>query len=103
MKTTEELKEYFSKKENRHEFYKRALKRYLTDGTYIGLCFVFSDMIVKYWQNHTPIPSWLPEFYAKKPDDRREDGLWWGTLYDSVDKLRNMRIEILQQLIEETK
>jgi hypothetical protein len=86
-----------SKKE-RHKIYVKALEKfneYPEFHTHFGLCRLFFEVLDNYsfWY----LANKLPEFYSKKPNNRGLAEFWWE--YKNVQ----IRREILQQLINETK
>ena len=97
--------EDLEKKEVRHEVYKKTYEEYVADNTTpTCLCDAFRK-IIKYFSlcfvEYGDLLYYLPEFAAKKPTDKMIRDYWWKRHPDKEG--REIRTEILKQLIEETK
>ena len=104
-------------KEGRHEFYKYALEEYKKEEREINshmdtipLCPFFDILLQKsnykekipYYDEFTTICKLLPEFFAKKPINVIPRNVWWSS-GDNFTLFYKIRIEKLEELVEETK
>ena len=86
-------------KEQRHECYKYALKRFNQERAF-AICLELDDALMSIFDielNFSTLPESFPELLAHKPSNKDMGELWW--LFSNVQT----RINVLKSCIEQTK